>query len=236
MSEVRLTDICSPKQWKTISTEQLTDEGYPVYGANGIIGKYPEYNHDTPVITITCRGATCGTVHITQEKSYVTGNSMCLDDLRTDVNPSYLFYLLRHYNFSSIISGSAQPQITRQGLAKVIIRLDPPDRQAFIAGTLKKVEAVLKVRQAQLTALDELVKCRFVEMFGNPIINERDWNYSPLPKLADFVLGSTPKSSEPEYWDGDIKWLTPAELEDTTFIVYDSVRHITEAGVKAAGL
>lgn len=195
MSEVRLTDICSPKQWKTISSEQLTDEGYPVYGANGIIGKYPEYNHDAPVITIACRG-TCGTVHITQERSYVTGNAMCLDDLRSDVNLEYLFYLLRHYNFSSIISGTSQPQITQQGLAKVIIRLEPPDRQALIAGTLKKVEAVLKVRQAQLTALEELVKCRFVEMFGDPIIFEKCKHLPQLGEICCLRAGQFVKAND----------------------------------------
>ena len=77
---------------------------------------------------------------------------------------------------------------------------------------------------------------QFMEQFGNPITNDRGWDYVLLPELAEFVLGSTPKSSEPEYWDGDVKWITPAELEDTSFVIYDSVRHITEAGVKAAGL
>lgn len=75
-----------------------------------------------------------------------------------------------------------------------------------------------------------------MEQFGNPITNDRGWDYVLLPELTEFVLGTTPKSSEPEYWDGDIKWITPAELEDTSFVIYDSVRHITEAGVKAAGL
>ena len=75
-----------------------------------------------------------------------------------------------------------------------------------------------------------------MEQFGNPITNDRGWDYMLLPELTDFVLGTTPKSSEPEYWDGDIKWITPAELADKSFEIYDSVRHITEAGVKAAGL
>lgn len=75
-----------------------------------------------------------------------------------------------------------------------------------------------------------------MELFGNPITNDRGWNEAYLPEVADLVLGSTPKSSEPDYWDGDVKWITPAELEDDSFEIFDSVRHITEAGVKAAGL
>lgn len=116
--KVKLTEICTPKQWKTIPANELLDEGYPVYGANGIIGYYDKYNHENPVVTITCRGATCGTVNITEPKSYITGNAMCLDNVRPDILLEYLYYCLLHYDFSNVISGSAQPQITRQGLEK----------------------------------------------------------------------------------------------------------------------
>ena len=71
-----LCEICSPKQWKTISTDMLVDEGFPVYGANGVIGYYSEYNHETPTLLVTCRGATCGTLNICQPFSYVNGNAM----------------------------------------------------------------------------------------------------------------------------------------------------------------
>ena len=57
-----------------------------------------------------------------------------------------------------------------------------------------------------------------------------------LGDICDIVSGSTPKSNVPEYWDGDIKWITPAELDQDTYIINDSVRHITELGVAKTGL
>ena len=57
-----------------------------------------------------------------------------------------------------------------------------------------------------------------------------------LGEICEIVSGSTPKTSIPEYWDGDIKWITPAELNDNTYIVNDSIRKITELGVKKTGL
>ncbi|MBR4289379.1 MAG: restriction endonuclease subunit S [Oscillospiraceae bacterium] len=57
-----------------------------------------------------------------------------------------------------------------------------------------------------------------------------------LGDLCTIVSGSTPKSNIPEYWDGDIKWITPAELTEDTYIINDSVRHITELGVAKTGL
>ena len=57
-----------------------------------------------------------------------------------------------------------------------------------------------------------------------------------LGDICEIVSGSTPKTSVENYWDGDIKWITPAEINDDTYIINDSVRKITELGVKKTGL
>ena len=57
-----------------------------------------------------------------------------------------------------------------------------------------------------------------------------------LGEICDIVSGSTPKTSVSEYWDGDVKWITPAEISDDSYIIEDSVRHITELGVQKTGL
>ena len=96
----KLTDICNPKQWKTMPTSELLEWGYPVYGANGVIGFYKEYNHAYPTIAITCRGATCGTVNLTQPKSYITGNAMCLEDVDDSIELFYLYYAMQADGYS----------------------------------------------------------------------------------------------------------------------------------------
>ena len=189
--KVKLTDICTPKQWKTVPTSKLLEDGYPVYGANGIIGYYNEYNHENPVVAITCRGATCGTINITVPRSYVTGNAMCLDNVCSDVLTEYLYYCLLHYDFKNVISGSAQPQITRQGLEKVTIKLCTVDNQQEIITILGKIKGIIVNRQQQLEKLDELVKARFVEMFGDPIDNTRGLMMMPLGKACFLKAGIT---------------------------------------------
>lgn len=57
-----------------------------------------------------------------------------------------------------------------------------------------------------------------------------------LGEICEIVSGSTPKTSIKEYWDGDVKWITPAELTDDSYIIYDSARKLTELGVKKTGL
>ena len=75
-----------------------------------------------------------------------------------------------------------------------------------------------------------------MEMFGNPLTNDRKWDFECLADVTQLVLGTTPKSTEAEYWDGNIKWITPAEISEDAFEIYDTERHITEKGVKSAGL
>ena len=57
-----------------------------------------------------------------------------------------------------------------------------------------------------------------------------------LGDVCEVVSGSTPKTNIPEYWDGDIDWITPAELTDDSYIINESVRKITTAGVQKTGL
>ena len=78
---------------------------------------------------------------------------------------------------------------------------------------------------------------QFIEMFGDPMVNDKQWSeYSCISEITQIVLGSTPNSKEPSYWDGDIRWITPAEMTDQSYYIFDTVRHITDEGRKAANL
>ncbi|MEE1361561.1 MAG: restriction endonuclease subunit S [Selenomonadaceae bacterium] len=212
--KIKLIDVCTPKQWKTIPTSDLLDEGYPVYGANGIIGYYSEFNHEDSVIAVTCRGATCGAINITMPKSYVTGNAMCLDNVRSDIEIEYLYYCLRYYDFNNVISGSAQPQITRQGMEKIVISVCRHDKQVEIINKLRCVEKIIQMRNKQLEYMDELVKARFVEMFGDPISNPMKWE---TKKLEEYIIFLTSGSR------GWAKYFT--EKENELFITIKNVKN-----------
>jgi len=157
--EVSLTDLCNPKQWKTISTAELTGSGYVVYGANGKIGFYDTYTHDQPTVMITCRGATCGNIHISEPFSYINGNAMALDDISEDkIFLRYFYHSVRARGFDDAISGSAQPQITRQGLAPVSIALPPLAEQKQIAAKLDELLAQVDTIKARLDAIPKILK------------------------------------------------------------------------------
>lgn len=182
--KIKLIDICTPKQWKTLSTSVLLDDGYSVYGANGIIGYYNEYNHENETVMVTCRGATCGTVNKSEPFSYISGNAMCMDNVREDVETDYLYYVLKHYDFSRVISGTAQPQITRQGLSKVDVKIVPRDKQKRIISVLKITEKLIDFKYNQIQEYDQLIKSRFVEMFGDPYLNDMNWTTKELQDVV----------------------------------------------------
>ena len=96
---------------KNLPTKNLLDTGYPVYGGNGKIGYYSNYMYDDPKILISCRGAASGAIHVSQEHSFITNNSIVLDEIEKE----YFYYfkeLFSRETFKRYTTGSAQPQIT----------------------------------------------------------------------------------------------------------------------------
>jgi len=156
--EASLFDVCSPKQWPTISTMQLTESGYPVYGANGKIGFYSAYNHDEETILITCRGATCGVLNICEPKSYVNGNAMALNGLNQSyIMLDYLLSTLLNRGMKDAISGTAQPQITKTGLEVVSIPLAPLNEQKRIVAKVEALQARSRKAREALAEVPKLV-------------------------------------------------------------------------------
>ena len=114
------------------------DGKYPVYGANGIIGKYEHYNHVASQICLTCRGNTCGIINYSLPYSWITGNSMVInvDNHLDSVNKRYLYHLLSTIDYAPYISGSGQPQIVRNTIAKMPVYLPFISQQNSIASAL----------------------------------------------------------------------------------------------------
>ena len=157
--EVKLGEIADLYQSQTISQEMLVDTGYPVYGANGFIGYFHKCNHDTWQIMITCRGSTCGTVNRTSGPSWITGNAMVINCDTYEICKLFLYYKLLLENFSSVISGSGQPQIVRSPLLKwkVNIPSDISEQQA-IADVLSTADDEINLLNQKLEALKEQKK------------------------------------------------------------------------------
>lgn len=152
--KVKLGDVAELYQPQTIQSEDLSQTGYPVYGANGLIGYYNNYNHEYPQVVITCRGSSCGTVNFTPGKCWITGNAMVLNvDNNRDVNKSFFYYLISNSSFVNLISGSGQPQIVRQPLLKFELRIPPLKEQTAIAEVLTAADREIDLAKEKLERL-----------------------------------------------------------------------------------
>ena len=156
----------------------MSGSGYPVYGANGVIGFASEFTHAEPTILIGCRGS-IGNVHVTSGRVYATSNAMALDHLRTDlIELGFLARFLAWRGFRDATSGSSQPQLTRQNLVPIEVPVPPIDQQRRIAAILDQADALRAKRREVLARLDSL---------GMSIASEA--LSTALPRSSDAVLG-----------------------------------------------
>ena len=187
----KLGDVCDIYQPKTLSTEDLIDDGkYPVYGANGVIGRYNSYNHDSSEVLLTCRGATCGRINISQPFSWINGNAMVIHRKSDVLSFDFLKYIMSSLDYSLIITGAAQPQITRQKLAPTVISYPSLSEQKSIVSELDKIKELISLKQSQLSNLDSLCQSIFYDMFGDPGENEKGWEVKTFGELGTIERGA----------------------------------------------
>lgn len=164
---VELGDVCDLYQPKTITSSDLKADGeFVVYGANGVIGRYHQFNHEHPEVLITCRGATCGTINMSQPKSWVTGNAMVATPKDGRIDKTFLHSLLLGSDLSSTISGSAQPQITRQGLSPFKIPLPPIEVQQAIAAEIEAEQVLVNGNRDLIARFENKIDAAIARVWG----------------------------------------------------------------------
>ena len=115
-------------------------------------------------------------------------------------------------------------------LKEVEIPLYKKEEQENIVSLLDKVTDLINKRKQQLEKLDELVKSRFIEMFGDPLSNDKGWEEFLIAEVCCSIFGGgTPSKSHPEYFTGTIPWVSPKDMKSS--VISDSIDHITEEAV-----
>ena len=186
---VRLEDVCK-KGSSGIAQKDL--EGingiYPVFGASGFIKNVDFFQQDKPYIAVVKDGAGVGRVMKLPANSSVIGTMQYIIP-NDDINISYLEYALESMNLAKYYTGATIPHIYFKDYRKEILPDYNWNEQCHIAGILDKVSNLIALRKQQLDKLDELVKARFVEMFGDVIRNNMNWPIFLLSDVADSRLG-----------------------------------------------
>ena len=186
----RLEDVCERGSSNLRQADVAGSSGdYPIYGASGYIGNVDFYHQELPYVAIVKDGAGVGRTVLLPAKSSVIGTMQYLLP-KKNVLPEYLCYVVRYMHLEKYFSGATIPHIYFRDYKSEEFNLVPVDYQEEIVATLVKIEAIVAARQRQLQKLDELVKARFVEMFGDSEFNTMQW---PTKKLSELCAVSSSK-------------------------------------------
>ena len=186
---VKLADVCERGSSNLKQADIPGKSGdYPVYGASGYIGNVDFYQQKKPYVAVVKDGAGIGRAMLLPAESSVIGTMQYLLP-KSVVLPEYLFYVVKHMHLEKYFSGATIPHIYFKDYQNEEFTLDDLNKQHEVVTTLRKVESVIENRQQQLQKLDDLIKARFVEMFGDVIYNDRKWECKQFSDITTSRLG-----------------------------------------------
>ena len=198
-----IADICEILDSKRIpiTASERQAGPYPYYGANGVQDYVADYIFDDELVLLAEDGGNFGSkekpiAYRISGKSWVNNHAHVLKP-KKGVDVDYLCYSLMFYDVSlmfydvsGLVNGATRQKLTQTDMRRMEIPLPPLAEQRKIAAVLDKVSNLIALRKKQLAKLDELIKARFVEMFGN------DYPITTAEKVCTSIVDcphSTPK-------------------------------------------
>lgn len=238
----KLEEVCEilDSQRIPITAKNRKAGQYPYYGANGLQDYVAEYIFDDELVLLAEDGGNFGSTdrpiaYRVSGKCWVNNHAHVLK-AKPCIDIDYLGYSLMFYDTSGLVNGATRQKLTQAAMREMKIPYRNSDGQKEIVKKIDGVFCLIEKRQLELHHLDQLVKSRFVEMFGDADLAQTRPEWRFVSEIGTVVGGATPKTTNDEFWDGIYRWITPAELENESGYIFDSVRKITEAGVKSCAL
>ena len=189
MKYVTLEEVCEQKT-SNISQKNLKENhgNYPIYGASGLIKNINFYIQDKEYIAIVKDGSGVGRTMLLPPKSSVIGTMQYIIPNNL-LNIKYLYYAIVSMELSKYSSGATIPHIYFKDYKKEKIALISENEQKKIVNILDIIIDIINKKKSQINLLEELVKSRFIEMFGDPIRNEKGWEIDEWKNLFKTQTG-----------------------------------------------
>ncbi len=166
------------------------EEGeYPYYGANGIQDHVVDYIFDDELVLLAEDGGNFGSkerpiAYRVSGKCWVNNHAHVLKP-KTGLDVDYLCYSLMFYKVDGMVNGATRQKLTQAAMRKMQIPVRTMEEQMQIVNELNRLIKIKEQRQQEINLLDNLIKARFVEMFGDPDTNEKNWNIYKLEQLCE---------------------------------------------------
>ena len=238
-----LTEYCTLNMGQSpdSKTYNTQGKGLPFYQGNADFGEMHPITHvwcSAPVkvaedgdILISVR-APIGAMNMAVERCCIGRGLAALTPIRNKCSKQFLYYALQSKVDSLIAqgTGSTFKAISKKVLEATCIPAYSTTEQEQIAETIGHVDNTIAARRKQLALLDQLVKSRFIELFGDPMTDVSKWSASTIGEQFNVSSGGTPATGEKAYWEnGTIPWIGSNMCQDTMLSENDG-KFITEEG------
>lgn len=176
-------DVLEIKNGRNQKLVENSNGKYPIYGSGGIMGYADDYICEADTVIIGRKGSINNPIYVDEPFWNVdTAFGLCVK--KDILIPRYLYYFCRHFNFERLNKAVTIPSLTKSDLLKIEIKIPKIDEQRNVVDRLLKVEQIIRMRKKELCELNELIKARFVEMFGDPIQNSKGWEMSLIEDVV----------------------------------------------------
>ena len=208
---VRLEEVCEKESSKLKQSDVIDRNGlYPVYGASGYLGNINTYQQSNYYVAVVKDGAGIGRTMLLPPKSSIIGTMQYLIP-KDNILPEYLYYVVKAKHLEKYFSGATIPHIYFKDYKNEQFDLVPFEEQREIINRIKKIETIIDNLSKNLVLLDELVRARFVEMFGD-VQEAKKYGGKQLKDICNTVTGGTPSTKHAEYYNGTIPWISTVSL------------------------
>ena len=230
---VKLEDVCERGSSNLKQSDIIDKTGeYPIYGAAGYIGNVDFYHQEKSYVAVVKDGAGIGRTTLHPAKSSAIGTMQYLLP-KENVLPEYLCYVVRYMHLEKYFTGATIPHIYFKDYKNEEFNLDPLDQQGEIVEILGKVESIIETRRNELQKLDELIKARFVEMFGNTVTNPLNWEEHRLDEYIIFLTSGSRGWSQYFVDKEDELFITIKNVKNN-HIILDNIQYIKAPNNKEA--
>ncbi|WP_336019876.1 restriction endonuclease subunit S [Acinetobacter lwoffii] len=209
--KVKLGDICDITYGKGLPTSKLLPEGYPVFGANSVIGYYSEYLYEAEKLLISCRGANSGTINMSPPNAFVTNNSLVLSFPVFEESLSrLLFFFLQACNKEKLVTGTAQPQVTINNAVELNIHLPPLNEQKRIVQKIEElfseVDYGIQSLETAKKQLDIYREALLIQAFEGTLTEEWRKNHQNLVSTTEILKSKFSNERKLRYENEIEKW------------------------------
>ena len=208
-------------------SEKSFSKKYPYCGANNIIDFIDEYIFDEneEILCIAEDGGNWGKdeecTYVMNEKCWVNNHAHVLK-MKTGVDINYIKLILDYLDLTPYITGSTRGKLTKSSLDKIEINLPNYHTQISISKKISDIQKLITKKETQIQKYNELVKSRFNEMFGDPVLNDMGWEKHRLSKLTLKIgSGATPRGGRESYVNEGIALIRSMNVYDGKFIFKD---------------